>query len=155
MRTSRLVMHGRTMLELLLRERRASGARAKTAADRSKEERDFVEMDRVLHPEVYQELDRMAEEIRRAQGGGEEEEGPIGQNLEDDRSKDKLGYVYEQARGECVEDRDKEEVRGRGLLGDAMCRVVVSVAVSSSPRGHHETVASRIGSAPSGGSSCW
>lgn len=99
------------LLELLLRERRASSARSKLAADREKEERDFIAMDRILNPLVYEELDRIEAQMREAS-----RKEDLNRSLEDDRVKDLLGGKYERPREEYIEGLDKEEV-GEGARG--------------------------------------
>lgn len=93
----------RSLLELLMKERRSSRARAKLVFDRTKEERDFVTMDKIMRPAFYEELDRIAaakeEEDRKKRG-----RKLVVECLEDVDKTDDLGSKYEGARKAYVQN---------------------------------------------------
>ena len=93
----------RSFLELLMKERRSSRARAKLLSDRTKEEQDFVTMDRIMRSAFYAELDRIAaakeEEDRKKRG-----RKLVVESLEDVHKTEELGGQYEAARRHYVQD---------------------------------------------------
>ena len=99
-----LLQHAnRSFLELLMKERRSSHARAKLVSDRTKEERDFVTMDRIMRAAFYEELDRIAaakeEEDRKKRG-----RKLVVESLEDVDKTEELGSQYEGARKAYVDN---------------------------------------------------
>lgn len=100
----------RALLELLLRERAASLVRALLPSERSKEERDFVTLERVLRPVMYEEEDRREAEEK-------ERKAREDNNLEDSQKGLNPGDKYDDARAayesgaevpwQCVWERDE------------------------------------------------